>query len=158
MPHFSVRGDSFSYDVAMGWWGKGKKKKEAQKRKNQAVDRVESERLQPAGNGGPAADDAALARRTPYDRKAAGKMRRELQKALGRPVILPDERPLTRATRAVVKRRGVLIGLGVLGVSIASVVVTGGAAAVGLGIAAASLPAVNIPRSSAPGHSTRTSA
>jgi hypothetical protein len=76
--------------------------------------------------------------------KAARKMRHELQKALNRPVILPNERRFDQAKRTVVHRRKVIIGLGILGASIASVI-TGGVATPILAITAASLPIVDYP-------------
>lgn len=76
--------------------------------------------------------------------EAARKMRHELQKALNRPVILPNERRFDKAKRMVINRRKVIIGLGVLGASIASVV-TGGIATPILAVAAASLPIVDYP-------------
>jgi hypothetical protein len=87
----------------------------------------------------PAADDSAR-----YNAKDARKMRSALQKALQRPVILPDERRLDQAKRAVIEHRHVIIGLGVLGAGIASVA-TAGVAAAALAITAASLPALDFP-------------
>jgi hypothetical protein len=115
---------------------------------------------EPAAQGGQAPDGQSLQRTendgptvggvtgvTPsstYDVKDARDMRRGLQKALKRPVILPDERWFVRAKRQVVEHRGAIIGLGMAGVGVASVV-TGGAVALGLGIGAACLPALNLP-------------
>jgi hypothetical protein len=79
-----------------------------------------------------------------YTPKEARKLRRELQKALKRPVILLEERRFDQAKRAVVDHRRAVIGLGVLGVSIASVATAGVASAI-LIITAASLPAVDFP-------------
>jgi hypothetical protein len=128
-------------------FGKKKKRreKEALERAAQLGKTPVQEPPQPVGNGGPASDNgAAVAPRPNYDAKAAREMRRELQKALKRPVILPDERRRDQAIRTVLEHRQVVIGLGVLGVGIASAV-TAGAASVGLAIGAACLPAANFP-------------
>jgi hypothetical protein len=87
----------------------------------------------------PATDDGA-----PYNAKDARQMRSALQKALQRPVILPDERLFDQAKRALIEHRHVIIGLGVLGTGIASVA-TAGVAAAALAITAASLPALDFP-------------
>lgn len=87
----------------------------------------------------PATDDSA-----PYNAKDARKMRSALQKALQRPVSLPDERLFDQAKRMVLEHRHVIIGLAVLGTGIASVA-TAGVAAGALAITAASLPALDFP-------------
>jgi hypothetical protein len=66
-----------------------------------------------------ATDDGA-----PYNAKDARKMRSALQKALQRPVILPDERLFDQAKRKAMEHRHVIIGLAVLGTGIA--VIAGG--------------------------------
>lgn len=86
-----------------------------------------------------ATDDSA-----PYNAKDARKMRSALQKALQRPVILPDERWFDQAKRTAIEHRHVVIGLAVLGTGIASVA-TAGVAAAALAITAASLPALDFP-------------
>lgn len=127
----------------------GRKKKrlerEARERAAQLAKTSEQEPPQPVADGGPAADHGAAVEPLPtYEAKAAREMRHELQKALKRPVTLPDERRRDRAIRTVIEHRQVIIGLGVLGVGIASVV-TAGVASVGLAIGAACLPAANVP-------------
>ena len=124
---------------------KRRKKREALERAAQLEQKPEEKPPQPLGNGAPAADSStAVAPRSTYDAKAAREMRRGLQKALKRPVILPDERQRDRAIRKLIEHRQVVIGLGALGVGIASAV-TAGAASVGLAIGAACLPAANVP-------------
>lgn len=141
---FSARGAPCSYDVAMFGSKKRREKRAARERAAQLAQKPEEKPPQPLGNGAPAADSStAVAPRT-YDAKAAREMRRGLQKALKRPVILPDERRRDRAIRTLIEHRQVVIGLGALGVGIASVV-TAGAASVGLAIGAACLPAANVP-------------
>lgn len=135
-PHVSVRGARCSYDVAMPFAMPfvGKKARERRRQKREAKRSLSSaeKSAQPAKSDGDA----------PYDRKAAHKMRQGLQKALKRPVILPDERRRDLAIRTVKKNRRIILGLGALGVGIASVV-TAGAAGVGLAIGAACIPALD---------------
>jgi hypothetical protein len=92
------------------------------------------------------ATDGSTTHVPPSDKPSedARKMRHELQKALKRPVILPNDRWFDRAKRTVVSRRKVIIASGVLGAGIASVV-TGGVAAPILAITAASLPLADYP-------------
>jgi hypothetical protein len=71
-------------------------------------------------------------------------MRRRLQKALNRPVILPSDGKIDAALRAVRQNQAAGIAVAVLGTSIAAVV-TGGLVLGPLGIAAACIPAVGIP-------------
>jgi hypothetical protein len=74
--------------------------------------------------------------------KAAHQLCRELRKELKRPVIPVDERPRDQAVRQVLEHRRAIIGLGVLGTSIATVC-TAGTAAGALAIVAACLPAAD---------------
>jgi hypothetical protein len=74
--------------------------------------------------------------------KAAHQLCRELRKALKRPVIPVDERPRDQAVRQIMEHRRAMIGLGVLGTSIATVC-TAGTAAGALAIVAACLPAAD---------------
>ena len=71
-------------------------------------------------------------------------MRRRLQKALNRPVILPSDGKIDAALRAVRQNQAAGIVVAVLGTSIAAAV-TGGLVLGPLAIAAACIPAVGIP-------------
>jgi hypothetical protein len=74
--------------------------------------------------------------------KDAHQLCRELRKALKRPVIPVEERPRDQAVRGIMEHRRAIIGLGVLGTSIAAVC-TAGTAAGALAIVAACLPAAD---------------
>jgi len=122
-----------------------REERKALKRAARSAQMAEGEPPQPSGNGGPTVGkDTALAPRSTYDAKVAGEMRRGLQKALKRPVILADERSSARVIRTAKEHRRIFIGLGVLGVGIASAVTAGAASAI-LVITAACLPAADFP-------------
>ena len=130
---------------------KRRKKKEAEQARpehaaeNQPQHAAEKRPLQPVRNGESAADaSTAVAPRPGYDPKAAREMRSALQKALKRPVILPNERRFDQAKRTVMKHRRAVLGLAAVGTGIASVATAGAAAAI-LAICAASLPVLDFP-------------
>jgi hypothetical protein len=82
-------------------------------------------------------------------RKPENKLRNNLQKALKRPVILIADRKLDQAKRKMVEYSGPALAVGLVGVGITSVVVTGGLA-VPFHVVAASFPLANFPALLAP--------
>ena len=135
-------------------FGKSKKKKEADKPAPELEQTPEEGLPQATGDS---TAPAPLAERSGHDArierkaerkadhesaKAAHQLSRELQKALKRPVILVEERKRDQAVRGIMEHRRAIVGLGVLGTSIATVC-TAGTAAGALAIVAACLPAAD---------------
>jgi hypothetical protein len=82
-------------------------------------------------------------------RKSEKKLRNDLQKALKRPVILIADGKFDPFKRKVVEYSGPILAVGLVGVGITSVVVTGGLAAP-FHVVAASFPLANFPTLLAP--------
>jgi hypothetical protein len=104
----------------------------------------------PAAPAAPAALEEASS-------KAAHKMRRRLQKALNRPVILPSDGKIDAALRAVRQNQAAGIALAALGTSIAAVVTGGLVLGRSRSLRRAFLPSVSRHSSASGRRSTRSS-